>query len=323
MVRRRSGLALLLVGALGCGSAPERGAGEPPAAPASSREGRVTHPLRTRLVLLGTGTPNADPDRSGPAVAVVVDGRAYLVDCGPGVVRRAAAATQRGVRALAPERLDRAFITHLHSDHTVGLPDLAFTPWVLGREAPLRLVGPPGLRAMADHVAAAWAADVRVRLDGLEPANATGHRIEVTEVDADGEVYRDALVRVRALSVPHGSWDHAYAYRFDGPDRSVVISGDTAPSDALMALCDGCDVLVHEAYSAEAFATREPAWQRYHRAFHTSAVDLGRLAKRARPGLLVLYHHLLWGTSPEALVAEVREGGFEGEVRFGRDLDVY
>ena len=88
------------------------------------------HPTgtQTRVVLLGTGTPNADPDRSGPALAVVVNEQAYLVDCGPGIVRRAAAAHRAGIKALAVDKLTRVFITHLHSDHTLGFPDLILTP---------------------------------------------------------------------------------------------------------------------------------------------------------------------------------------------------
>src|SRR5262252_8075703 len=116
----------------------------------------------TSLVVLGTGTPNADPDRSGPALAIVVNGTAYLVDAGPGVVRRAAAAQRQGVQALAPNRLDKVFITHLHSDHTVGLPDLIFTPWVLEREKPLAVYGPPGVKAMTDHLEQAYAEDIHV-----------------------------------------------------------------------------------------------------------------------------------------------------------------
>ncbi|MGH9258410.1 MAG: MBL fold metallo-hydrolase, partial [Acidimicrobiales bacterium] len=110
-----------------------------PPAPVSARTG-------TRAVLLGSGTPNADPDRSGPAVAIVVNGTAYLVDAGPGVVRRASAAERRGTPELAVKNLRIVFVTHLHSDHTAGLPDLIFTPWVLGRSPPLEVYGPAGIR---------------------------------------------------------------------------------------------------------------------------------------------------------------------------------
>ena len=109
----------------------------------------------TRIVLLGTGTPNADPDRSGPAVAVIVGKTPYLVDFGPGVVRRAAAAYKKGVKALKVTNIRTVFLTHLHSDHTAGYPDLILTPWVLGREKPLEVYGPEGLAEMTDHILAA------------------------------------------------------------------------------------------------------------------------------------------------------------------------
>lgn len=132
---------------------------------------------RTRLVLLGTGTPNADPDRSGPSVAVVVDSSVYIVDAGPGVVRRVAAAARAApLPALTMERLRIAFLTHLHSDHTLGLPDLMFSPWVLGRTTPLEIYGPPGTRAMTEHLQAAYAEDIDIRLHGGEPSNKTGRR---------------------------------------------------------------------------------------------------------------------------------------------------
>lgn len=276
---------------------------------------------RTRIILLGTGTPNADPDRSGPSVAIVVDDQPYLVDFGPGVVRRAAAAQQRGVEALDVARLDVAFVTHLHSDHTAGYPDLWLTPWVLGRDRPLRVIGPPGLAEMTRHVRAAWAQDIRVRLEGREPINDAGHRIEAREV-MPGEVHRDELVTVRAFAVTHGDWDHAYGYRFDTPDRSIVISGDTTPSDAVVQACDGCDVLIHEVYCRAALLRRQPRWRQYHQASHTSAPELAALATRARPRLLILYHQLLWDSSADDLMAELR-AGYQGEVSWGHDLDVY
>ena len=294
-------------------------AGLAPGAPLAAQ-----HP-RTRLVLLGVGTPNADPERSGPATAVVVDDRAYLIDAGPGVVRRAAqAARDRGIDALAPARLDRVFLTHLHSDHTVGLPDLLLTPWVLDRPDPLEVYGPPGTAAMMEHIGEAWAEDIHIRRDGLEPrdANRDAYRSVVHEV-MPGLVYQDDLVKVWAIAVPHGSWEHAYGYRFEGPDRTIVISGDTSPTEALADACDGCDILLHEVYSAERFAGRPPEWQRYHRAFHTSTTELAALATRAHPRLLVLYHQLFWGTDDEGLVREIRAAGYAGYVRSGRDLDVF
>ena len=288
-----------------------------PAAPTT-----VDYSTGTHLVLLGTGTPNADPDAWGPAVAVVAGGQAYIVDAGPGVVRRAAAAARLGVGALEASRLDIAFLTHLHSDHTIGLPDLILSPWVLERERPLRLFGPQGTTAMADHLLQAYSADVRNRIEGLQPSNGTGYRVEAHEIDSSGVIFEDGNVRVTAIPVPHGAWQQSFAYRFDTPTRSIVISGDARPNDAIVEACDGCDILVHEVYSSAGFATRPAEWQRYHADSHTSAEALADIARRARPGLLVLYHQLLWGTSPEELVAEVKRG-YEGQVVFGRDLDIY
>jgi len=277
---------------------------------------------RTRVVLLGTGTPNADPDRSGPAVAVVVDSNVYLVDAGPGVVRRAAAAARvDSLPALRAERLGLVFLTHLHSDHTLGLPDLMFSPWTLGRTTPLAVYGPPGTRAMVRHLAEAYAEDVDIRLHGGEPSNRTGHGGTGHDMTA-GVVYRDSLVTVTAFEVQHGRWPHAFGYRFDTPDRRVVISGDTRASDAVARACDGCDVLVHEVISAARLAQRTPEWQAYHHAYHTTGPELGDVATRARAKLLVLYHQLPPDFDEAELLGEVR-GRFRGTVVSGRDLGVY
>jgi ribonuclease BN (tRNA processing enzyme) len=276
---------------------------------------------RSRIVLLGTGTPNADPDRFGPAVAIVVDDTPYLVDCGPGVVRRAAAAQRDGVEALRVSNLRHLFITHLHSDHTVGLADVILTPWVLERDVPLRIFGPPGTRAMAEHILAAYEQDIRMRLDGLEPANASGYQVDVTEIEP-GVVYRDAGVTVSAVAVEHAPWEHAYAFVFETPDRRIVISGDTAPCERLVEAARGCDVLIHEVYSQSGFERREPVWQRYHAGAHTSSTQLAEIAHRVRPGLLILYHQLHWGTPDDMLVDEVRRL-YDGPVVSGKDLEAY
>ncbi|MDH3457269.1 MAG: MBL fold metallo-hydrolase [Gemmatimonadota bacterium] len=310
-MRNRTGalacLALLLL-AVACSDRP------------ASRDG-ADYNRGTHLVLLGTGTPNADPERSGAAVAVVVNGAAYLVDAGPGVVRRAAAAANRGITALDVKRLERVFITHLHSDHTLGLPDLIFTPWVLERERPLEAYGPAGLAAMVDHLQVAYHADVQRRIEGSQPQNSTGHHVNVHPI-VTGEVYRDSNVTVTAFPVDHEEWSEAYGYRFETADRVIVVSGDARPSESVVDACSGCDVLVHEVYSDAGFARRSAEWQRYHAAAHTSASELGKLAARARPKLLVLYHQLFWGTDPEDLVAEVKQY-FDGPIASGNDLDVF
>ncbi len=288
------------------------------ASPSPAQEGDTL-----RVVMLGTGTPNADPTRSGPAVAVLAGGRSYLVDAGPGIVRRAsAAAAQLGEPALRPSRLSRLFLTHLHSDHTVGIPDLLLSTWVLEREGPLQVIGPPGTGALFRHVESAWAEDIRNRIEGREPANPTGFRSEVREIDS-GVVYQDDVVRVTAFRVPHGDWEpgRSFGYRFEGGGRVIVISGDTRPGDAVVEACRGCDVLVHEVYSGERLTRREPEWQTYHRGAHTSAAELADIATRARPKLLVLYHQLYWGATDEDLIRELRVAGYSGPVVSARDLD--
>lgn len=277
----------------------------------------------TKLVVLGTGTPNADPERSGPALAVVRGERSYLVDAGPGIVRRAAAAaSMHGLAALTPPNLRVLFLTHLHSDHTIGLPDVILSGWTLERDVPLQVYGPPGTQAMVTHLLAAYEADIRNRIDGLEPANTVGWQVEVREI-TPGLIHDDGNVRVRAFAVPHGDWEVAFGYRFESSDRTIVISGDTRASDAVVQACNGCDVLAHEVYSAERFAAREPAWQRYHANAHTSTVELAALGMRARPTQLVLYHQLYWGTDDAGLVAEVRAAGYRGLLSSARDLQVY
>ena len=267
-----------------------------------------------RVVLLGTGTPNPDPRRSGPAVAVVAEGRVYIVDCGPGVVRRAVEA------GIVMRQLTRAFVTHLHSDHTAGLPDLIFTPAVTGRLEPFEIYGPPGLRSMVSLVMKAWSEDMDVRLHGLEPSVPGAYDVRAHDVQP-GEIYRDDAVRVTAIPVKHGTWRYAYGYRFDSGGKAIVISGDTTYCEALAAAAKGCDILVHEVYSARGLARRTPDWQRYHSAFHTSAEDLGRLAAEARPHKLVLYHQLPMGETPDEIMAEIRRR-FTGEIVYGNDLDV-
>jgi ribonuclease Z len=269
----------------------------------------------TKIILLGTGTPNANPERSGPATAILVNGIPYLVDFGPGVIRRAAAA------GIPPRTIRHAFATHLHSDHTVGLPDIIFSAWTLEREVPLELYGPPGIKAMAENIHKAWGQDIDIRINGLEPANTEGYKVNAHDV-LPGLVYEDENVKVTAFQIDHGNWEHAYGYRFETADRTIVISGDTTYSKNLIHHAQGADVLIHEAYYTEGLKRRRPEWQRYHSAFHTSAVDVGRAAAEADVGMVLLTHVLWMGGTEEQLVAEVKQN-YDGKVIAGKDLGVY
>ncbi len=275
----------------------------------------------TFIVMLGTGTPNPDPERSGPAVAIIAGDRPYLVDCGPGIVRRAAAARLAGVSALDMPNLSKLFITHLHSDHTAGYADLILTPWVLEREQPLEVFGPPGIRAMTEYILAAYAEDIEIRLHGSQPQNATGIQVNAQEIEP-GEIYRDENVTVTAFAVPHGAWRHAFGFRFEAANRSIVVTGDTVATDAVVEACNGCDILVHEVYAKTGLDRRTADWQEYHRASHTSGIELGEVAARAQPKLLVLYHQLMWGATEAELLAEIRQS-YDGPVVFAKDLDIY
>jgi ribonuclease BN (tRNA processing enzyme) len=282
---------------------------------------------KTIVVLLGTGTPAATPDRSGPATAIVANDTAYLVDFGPGVVRRAsAAAATRNIPALQPTRLRVAFATHLHSDHTVGYPDLIFSPWTLGRAVPLEVYGPKGLRAMTEHLLEAYRVDIDTRTnpEGNQRTFPNGYKVNAHEI-GPGIVYKDANVTVTAFATKHAM--ESYGYRFDTPDRSIVLSGDTNPAQTTIDACRGCDVLIHEVHTAGWLAARPEAggappgtFRRFSEQYHTTTSQLAELARQAKPRLLILYHYN--SLSPEELQADMMRH-YAGHFVIGRDLDVY
>ena len=278
-----------------------------------------------KVIILGSGTPLPDPSSSGPAVAVVCNGQAYLFDAGAGVVRQAQAAAEKfNIAGLEPTHLTRLFVTHLHSDHTLGYPDLILTPWVVGRSQPLDVYGPKGIAAMTDHLKQAYAADIQTRTAGLERLNPSGLVVNVHEIEGAGVVYKDANVTVSSIVVKHGSWPQAFGYAIDAGGRRIVISGDTRPTQAIIDACHGCDVLIHEVYSEDRFDLVFGASRgQYHRSFHTSTSELAKLASQAKPKLLVLYHQLYFGVPEEVdLVKEIRRT-YPGLVVNGRDLAEY
>jgi ribonuclease BN (tRNA processing enzyme) len=273
----------------------------------------------TQIVLLGTGTPGWDPDRSGPATTIVVNGTPYLVDFGPGVVRRAGAAYRKGVKALLPINLHVVFLTHRHMDHTVGYSDLIFSPAQIGgaRKLPLEVYGPKGLKDMTEHI---------LKGHMLNPDDPR-YKVNAHEI-APGIVYKYGNVTVKAFPVAHGDVE-AFGFRFETPDRTIVISGDTTPTQSVIDNCQGCDVLIHEAYSLKTYDAVSPAAQANRRRLHTSTVQLAELAGKAKPGLLILYHRSNLGgvleevPNPEEAFLEEIRSRYAGKVVVGHDLEIY
>jgi len=280
------------------------------------------------VVMLGTGTPRPDPDRAGPATAIVVNDTPYLIDFGTGVIRRATAAYERGVTALGygGVNIKTVFLTHMHSDHTIGYPDLIFTPWVAGRREQLAVYGPKGIKAMTDHVLRAWQIDTETRINGVNPRNSTGCEVNAYEI-APGVIYRDRNITVTAFKAQHETAD-SFSFRFDTPDRIIVISGDTSPTQTLLDHSRGCDILVHEVYSMIDFHQSPKQFQEFRRRYHTSSFELAAVANEVNPGLLVLYHRSNRVGGPAVhdmdniLLAEIRQS-YDGHVVAANDLDIF
>lgn len=265
------------------------------------------------VILLGTGYPRPDPERAGPSAAIVVGGKWFVVDAGRGTTMRVAGTD------LKYANLRGVFLTHLHSDHTAGLPDLFNTSWQFGRKSvPLELYGPPGTKKLANAMLAFFAEDIHLRRDLLEKHPAAGATIR-THIVREGVVYDDGEVKVTAFEVDHKPVAHTFGYRFDAGGKSIVISGDMRPNDNLLKYAKGADVLVLEAYLPEHFDKVDtPEVAARLKSYHTSAEEAGQLAARAGVKTLVLTH--LIPANADERFRERAAKHFKGEIVVGRDL---
>jgi ribonuclease BN (tRNA processing enzyme) len=270
----------------------------------------------SRLILLGTaGGPTPKATRSGPSQIIVVGDRGYVVDCGDGVARQL---TMAGVFRT----LRHVFLTHHHSDHNADYGNLLLLAWGDRLRTTVDTWGPPPLAKMTKQFLEMSAPDIAVRMrdEGRPPLAPLVHPHEIRR---GGLVMKDDLVTVTCAVVPHPLVPIALAYRFDCPDRSIVISGDTAPSDALVALAKGADVLVHEALYVPA-APGEPgsALRKHIMDSHTPVEEAGRIATRAGVRTLVLCHLVPSENPPvsdDQWLAAARTT-FAGRIVVGKDL---
>jgi ribonuclease BN (tRNA processing enzyme) len=277
---------------------------------------------KTRLILLGTGGgPRPRRTSSAPAQVIVVNETAYVVDCGDGVAR------QLVLAGIPLSRLRHIFLTHQHSDHNADYGNLILLAWTAGLRTRVDSWGPPPLERMISLFMEMNSYDIRTRIqdEGRVPLEPLIHAHELVD---GGVVLEDENVRVRAVLVDHPPVVPAFGYRFDAPDRSIVISGDTKPSDNLIELAHGADVLVHDAFFPEAIdrlvanVPNASALKQSILSHHTSAEDAGRVAQAARVKALVL-SHFVPAEDPEVtdrMWIDAASKYFDGRVVVGKDL---
>src|SRR4029450_5652971 len=241
-----------------------------------------------RVTLLGTASgPRAFVDKAGISTLVEVGGERLLFDAGRGSMQRL---VQAGFPMNAVTKL---FLTHLHSDHVVGVPDLMLSPWAAApeRKVPLEVWGPAGTRHMMRHLEEAFAFDIHMRRDVDESFSADGIRMVAHDIQ-EGKVYEKNGVTVTAFLVTHGLVKPSYGYRVDYAGRSVALSGDTSPSDNVVAACKGVDVLIHEAIDPDVLRRLIPDKSRMDAivARHTTPEQAASIFSRVSPRLAVSRH---------------------------------
>jgi ribonuclease Z len=263
-----------------------------------------------RVTLLGTGALVPSIERSGPATLIEAGQSVLLFDCGRGVTQRL---SQTGV---ALNDIDAVFLTHLHSDHTVGLPDLWLTAYARGRAEPIPLFGPEGTVAMARHLEAAYSADVGSRAGAASAAGLDAHDI------GENVVYQTDELSVTAFVVDHGPMKPAYGFRIDYQGRrSVVLSGDTRYSENLIRNARGVQLLVHEVAAADAELAQSSERVRSILDLHTTPEEAARVFRQARPYLAVFSHIVLLGVKEDEVMQRTHDA-YRGPVEMGKDLMV-
>lgn len=272
------------------------------------------------IILLGTGGgPRPTGSRFPTSQAVVTGGRCIVVDAGNGVAQQMARA------GLNVSELTDLLITHLHVDHAADLGVLPLSAWVEGRTAPIRVVGPPPTTKSLDRLVSGYEEDLVHRIASTGRPDFRG-LLRPRDIDTEGTIIEDDHVRISAALVNHPPFSHAFAYRVDTLENSVVVSGDTTPCSGLDRLARGADVLIHEVVHPAALdelsrSTNASTIREHMRNSHTMLDEVGLVAARAGVKTLVLSHLIPHaGIADDDWLEPVR-AVFDGQVIVGRDLD--
>ena len=269
-----------------------------------------------RVVILGSGTPRLDIDRFSQSILVEAGDERLLFDTGRGTAIRL---SQMNVNLSS---VNNIFFTHLHSDHIVGFPDVLMTGWVYQREKTLNIFGPSGTKNFVDNIKDAFNEDIKIRLKKPEELKMSGLKTYVKEI-SDGLVYKSKNIEVHAIDVDHGGGvEHAYGYKINYKDKSVVISGDTNYSEELVNAANDVDVLIHEIAAAPSSLINKSEKVRGIMNYHTTPEELSKIINQTKAKFTVLNHVLLLGGITEDKVLKLIKTNLDKdtEVMFGYDL---
>ena len=268
------------------------------------------------LTLLGTGCPQVDPHRHGPASLVRVGGYQLLFDCGSGVTQRLVAAGTSGAQ------IDAVFLTHLHSDHIVDLFQLILSSWHQGRQRPQRIIGPPGTKAHIDGLLRLWQPELAQRIAHEQRPSTAALSVTVEEI-GPGTAWAEGTVSVTAVAVAHQPIEHAYGFVVADGRYRMVLSGDTAWCDRLIAAAAGADLLLHECFIHREMpivpGVRTAEGLAAVAGYHTLSAEVGKIATAAKVRCLVLNHFVPTRFDRAVLLAEVRQD-YTGPILIGEDL---